>query len=34
MSFVEAAIRLQRYEGAGDGSVEIGQPSPQDMMNE
>ena len=33
-SFVEAAIRLQRYEGAGDGQAENGQPSPQDMMNE
>lgn len=34
MSFVEAAIRLQRYEGAGDGQAENGQPSPQDTMNE
>ena len=34
MSFVEAAIRLQRYEGAGDGQAEIGQPSPQDMVND
>jgi predicted RNA-binding protein YlxR (DUF448 family) len=33
-SFVEAAIRLQRYEGAGGGQAENGQPSPQDMMNE
>lgn len=29
-SFVEAAIRLQRYEGAGDSRAESGQPSPQD----
>jgi predicted RNA-binding protein YlxR (DUF448 family) len=34
MSFVEAANRLQRYEGAGDGRAENGQPRPQDMMNE
>ena len=34
MSFVEAAIRLQRYEGVGDGQTENGQPSPQDTMNE
>jgi predicted RNA-binding protein YlxR (DUF448 family) len=34
MSFVEAAIRLQRYEGAGDGQAQNGQPSPQDTMNE
>jgi predicted RNA-binding protein YlxR (DUF448 family) len=33
MSFVEAAIRLQRYEGAGDGQQD-GQPSPQEPMNE
>ena len=34
MSFVDAAIRLQRYEGAGDGQAGIGQPSPQDMVND
>ncbi len=33
-SFVEAAIRLQRYEGAGDGRASIGRPGLQDMMNE
>jgi predicted RNA-binding protein YlxR (DUF448 family) len=33
-SFVEAATRLQRYEGAEGGRGGIGQPSPQDMMNE
>jgi predicted RNA-binding protein YlxR (DUF448 family) len=32
MSFVEAAIRLQRYEGVGDGRMENGQPSPQDTI--
>jgi predicted RNA-binding protein YlxR (DUF448 family) len=33
-SFMEAAIRLQRYDGVGDGQAEIGQPSPQEPMNE
>jgi predicted RNA-binding protein YlxR (DUF448 family) len=33
-SFMEAAIRLQRYDGVGDGQTEIGQPSPQEPMNE
>ena len=33
-SFVEAAARLQRYEGAEGGRDGIGQPSPQDMMDE
>jgi predicted RNA-binding protein YlxR (DUF448 family) len=33
-SFMEAAIRLQRYDGADDGQAEIGLAGPQDMMNE
>ena len=33
-SFMEAAIRLQRYEGADDGQAEFGLAGPQDMMNE
>lgn len=32
-SFVEAAVRLQRYEGAGDGSTGAA-AEPQDTMNE
>jgi predicted RNA-binding protein YlxR (DUF448 family) len=34
MSFVEAAIRLQRYEGVGDSRVLARAAGPQDKMNE
>lgn len=33
-SFVEAAIRLQRYEGVGDGEMNDTADEPQDVMNE
>ena len=33
-SFVEAAIRLQRYEGVGDGQADNRAAEPQDLMNE
>jgi uncharacterized protein len=33
-SFMEAAIRLQRYDGVGDGQAKSGQPSPQEPMND
>jgi predicted RNA-binding protein YlxR (DUF448 family) len=33
-SFVEAAIRLRRYEGAGDGRRSASAPVPQDVMDE